>query len=392
MVLPALARIAALELIVTARCPLRCSYCYQSARGGAAMPWPTLRAALDLLLVSRAPARDVAFHGGEPLLEFPLVRRAVRYVRRARRGGGPVRLTLLTNGLRLDDRTAAFLARHHVITQLSFDGVPAVQERRAPGTFQRLDALLARLRARQPAFYAKRFSVNMTLRAATLAGFADSVAYFLGRGVAELTVTPLLTPDPEWRPELIDRLRAQYARVEQLCRRHHEATGRTPLVGLRAAPAAAAGEATAVEAAAPCAARAGRKLTVGPDGGVAGCIVLSEAIQRPAEPRLRARLAALRLGALDDPELSPRLARLPARLADTGLFDGPAERYSSYGRCAACRHRGECGFCPVSLAHGPGPEDPRRVPDHLCAFNRVQLEMRARYQRAVRRASSSGVG
>lgn len=93
-----------------------------------------------------------------------------------------------------------------------------------------------------------------------------------------------------------------------------------------------------------------------------------------------------------DPELSPRLVRLPARLAATGLFDGPSERYSSCGRCAVCRHRGECGFCPVSLAHGPGPEAARRVPDHLCAFNRVQIEMRARYQRAVRRASSSGVG
>lgn len=387
-ILPAIERIDCLELILTARCNLRCAYCYQNARRDGAMPWATLRAALDHLLAVCAPVVEVAFHGGEPLLEFDLIRRAVHYVRRARRRGRVVRFTLLTNGLRMDDEVATFLARHRVTTQLSFDGVPVMQERRAPGTFARLDALLDRLRRTRPAFFRRRLCINMTLRSATLDGLADSVDYFLAKDVRELTITPLLTHDAAWRRDSIETLRAQYARVLRSALRHHRATGEIPLAGLRALPEAKPPDGEAGH----CSARAGRKIAVAPDGGVSGCVVLSEAFQRPGTRGLRDRVVEARLGPVDDPGLSPRLARLPARLAASGLFDGREERYSSYGRCAECRHREACGFCPVAIAHGPDHADPHRVPDAICAFNQVRLECRERFQRAISRVSNSGVG
>ena len=41
------------------------------------MDWAVLRSALDVLLRSGHPAPVLSFYGGEPLLEFPTIRRAV---------------------------------------------------------------------------------------------------------------------------------------------------------------------------------------------------------------------------------------------------------------------------------------------------------------------------
>ena len=69
-----------LEIILTSRCNLCCSYCCQNARTARSMEWETLRASLDLILRSRREKVALLFIRGEPLLEFRLLRRAVEYV------------------------------------------------------------------------------------------------------------------------------------------------------------------------------------------------------------------------------------------------------------------------------------------------------------------------
>src|SRR5512144_1709717 len=88
--------IQALEVVLTADCNLRCAYCYQNAKRPRSMSWDTLRGALDLLLRSHCPEVEVLFVGGEPLLQFPLIRQAVAYVRTTRPRGKTVRYTLIT--------------------------------------------------------------------------------------------------------------------------------------------------------------------------------------------------------------------------------------------------------------------------------------------------------
>src|SRR5512147_1013817 len=99
-------RIEALEVVLTADCNLRCAYCYQNAKRPRSMSWGTLRGALDLLLQSHCPEVEVLFLGGEPLLQFPLIRQAVAYVRTTRPRGKTVRYTLITNGTLLGEEQA----------------------------------------------------------------------------------------------------------------------------------------------------------------------------------------------------------------------------------------------------------------------------------------------
>jgi uncharacterized protein len=117
------------------------------------MRWATLRSALDLILDSARDSIGISFSGGEPLLEFPMMRRAVEYVERARPASTLIRYSVSTNATLLTEEIAAFLEEHRFQTQLSLDGAAGAQNLRAWGTSAALDRKLDRLRKRHADFF-----------------------------------------------------------------------------------------------------------------------------------------------------------------------------------------------------------------------------------------------
>jgi nitrogen fixation NifU-like protein len=106
------------------------------------------------------------------------------------------------------------------------------------------------------------------------------------------------------------------------------------------------------------------------DGEAVACALFAGSFQT-LSPFLRSRLEPMRLGSVHDPGLAARLALLPATARAAGIFDHRAKKHSAYGRCGRCRFARTCHVCPVAIGRIPGNEDPDRIPDHLCAFNRV---------------------
>lgn len=117
-----------LTVILTAQCNLRCRYCFQDAKRARSLSWDNLRAALDLVVGSRQPVVHVLFTGGEPLLEFAKLRRAVAYLRQHCGEHRRFIFGLNTNGVLLTEEIVEFLARHRFHLQLSFDGVARAQD------------------------------------------------------------------------------------------------------------------------------------------------------------------------------------------------------------------------------------------------------------------------
>lgn len=369
--------IETLEVILTAGCNLRCQYCYQNDKKARRMEWETLRASLDLLLASRRRRLTVVFLGGEPLLEFPLLRRAVEHVRANRRPGRRVGYYLITNGTLVGDEETRFLIRNRFDLQLSFDGVPVVQALRGRQTFAVLDQLLDRLREEHPAYFRKRLKIAMTLTAATLPHLADSVAYFLRKGVPEVELTPVATHDPLWRREMIDELDQQFSRVFALSLRHYRRTGEVPFVLFRRG--SGDGSIHAPEGGAMCGAPSGRTVAVDVDGQVQGCAVFVESYQRFPSPFLRQRVEAMRMGDLRATDFAERLRAYPQAARAAGIFHGKENKRSSYGRCADCRFLATCAICPASIGHIPGNADPDLIPDFPCAYNLVALAYREKF-------------
>jgi sulfatase maturation enzyme AslB (radical SAM superfamily) len=339
------------------------------------MDWDTLRASADLVLGASGPEVRMLFIGGEPLLEFPLIRRAVEYIEARRPGRLAVHYDIITNGTLLREEQADFLVRHDFEVQLSFDGVPSAQDLRGRGTFAVLDRLLDRLREEHPDFYGQRLTVALTLLPSTVPCLADSIDYFLGKGVGRMVVAPAITHQPGWRPESMAELDGQFARVFRASLRHYRRTGQVPLtLFLKQRESSPRPQPSVM-----CAAGRAEKAAVDVDGQVHGCLMFVDSYQKFPTAFLRTRLEAMRMGGLRDAGLPQRLAAYPDAARAAGIFHNKQDKYSSYGRCRECRFVSECGICPVAIGHEPGNTDPDRIPDFQCAYNLVSLKYRERF-------------
>jgi len=366
----------ALNAVVTTACNLDCTYCYQNVRNGSGMDWGTLRTALHVLLQSEERQASVNFYGGEPLLSFPLIKKAVQYLEAEKPAGKGVDFSISTNGLLLDGEGARFLACHGFETQISFDGIAEAQERRATGTFEKLDRLLLELRESNERFFTESCSISITLSSGNISYLAKSFAYFLDRGVREVAVSPLVTHDAGWRPELIDVLVEEVAAVLSFSLEHFGRTGEIPFVPFRTDD-----DGEPAEAGPPAMCSAGKtdELAVDVDGEVFPCVMLVNSYQTIPDGTLAASLKNVRLGKIRDPEFDRRLAEHPANVRAARIFDNKQSKFSSYRKCEGCKYVRQCSICPVSICHIPGNDDPNRVPDLPCALNLVLLAARERF-------------
>ena len=364
------------EVILTAACNLRCAYCYQDRRRPARMSWETLKQAVDLLARSDQPRVILNFFGGEPLLEFEMIRRAVVYAESVVPRQVERQFGVCTNGMLLDDEKLEFFDSHGIEVQLSFDGVARAQNERASGSFAALDALLDRMRHDHSALFRDRLSIAITLTGRNLPFLGESVAYFLAKRVPEIGISPVVTHDADWHEGRLGELDHQWSRVYRDSLAHYRETGQTPVTALRRSnrPASAWSEVGPT-----CSAGKGRVLTVDVDGQVRSCVLFCRSYRQPGAGPLEQQTDRLGLGRIDDPGLVSRLDGFPRRAQETRLFHLDKARYSAYGKCRECAQREGCSVCPVSITHIPGNRDPLRIPDLQCAFQKILGRWRDRF-------------
>jgi len=131
-------RAFALELVKG--CNLRCGYCYYAGREDAYDPKTRMsrevaERSVEVLLAEGPHDQPAHLHffGGEPLLDFALLRAVTEYAeRRARESGRAMTFEVTTNGTRLEPDVIAFLNRHRFAVGISFDGPPEVQDAARP--------------------------------------------------------------------------------------------------------------------------------------------------------------------------------------------------------------------------------------------------------------------
>jgi uncharacterized protein len=128
--------IKALCLHVAHTCNLTCDYCF-AAQGKfngerALMSLETGKRALDFLIENSGNQRnlEVDFFGGEPLMNWDVVKKLVEYARsKERESGKNFRFTLTTNGVLIDDDVIDFSNREMTNVVLSLDGRPEIHDR-----------------------------------------------------------------------------------------------------------------------------------------------------------------------------------------------------------------------------------------------------------------------
>jgi len=125
---------------LTQRCNLKCSYCFTGKKTDKVMSLETAKKCVDFLIKQAVEARDeelinrrreiqVSFWGGEPLLEWNLLKEIVRYTEQVIPKEVGVQFGGTTNGVLLTPDKFDFLNKHKVFFMVSLDGTPETHDK-----------------------------------------------------------------------------------------------------------------------------------------------------------------------------------------------------------------------------------------------------------------------
>ncbi|MBR5437654.1 MAG: thioether cross-link-forming SCIFF peptide maturase [Clostridia bacterium] len=128
--------VKALCMHIAHTCNLNCSYCFASQGkyhgDRAMMSFEVGKQAFDFLIANSGTRRnlEIDFFGGEPLMNFDVVKELVAYARSIEKQHGKnLRFTLTTNGVLIDDDVIDFANKEMSNVVLSLDGRKEVHDR-----------------------------------------------------------------------------------------------------------------------------------------------------------------------------------------------------------------------------------------------------------------------
>lgn len=124
-------------MVVTLRCNQKCRYCHSSvvdpSRTDTDMDLQTARQTVDFIFTTPNPTICIEFQGGEPLLNWPVVRFVVRYAqKKAEATGRKLIIALVTNFTLMTEEKLDFLMKRHVALCTSLDGPAELHDRNRP--------------------------------------------------------------------------------------------------------------------------------------------------------------------------------------------------------------------------------------------------------------------
>ncbi len=226
--------VKALCLHIAHDCNLACRYCfaeegeYHGRR--ALMSFEVGKAALDFLIANSGNRRnlEVDFFGGEPLMNFDVVKRLVAYGREQESlYNKKFRFTLTTNGVLLNDEVMEFANREMANVVLSIDGRKEVNDRMRPfrkgaGSY---DLIVPGFQKLAESRNQDRYYVRGTFTRHNL-DFSEDVLHLADLGFKQISVEPVVAPPEEdyaLREEDIPQLLEEYDKLAvEMLRRHRQ--------------------------------------------------------------------------------------------------------------------------------------------------------------------------
>ncbi|MEE3393325.1 MAG: thioether cross-link-forming SCIFF peptide maturase [Lachnospiraceae bacterium] len=181
-------------------CDLRCKYCFASTGdfggGRKLMPFEVGKAAIDFLIANSTgrPNLEVDFFGGEPLMNFDVVKQIVGYARSLEKEHGKhFRFTTTTNGMLLDDEKTDFINKEMSNVVLSIDGRKEVNDRMrvnaaGDGSYDRILPKFQNLVSKRgiKEYYVRGTYTNMNL------DFSNDIKALYDAGFDQISVEPVM--------------------------------------------------------------------------------------------------------------------------------------------------------------------------------------------------------
>lgn len=216
--------VKALCLHICHDCNLRCKYCFASTGsfGGhrTMMDVETGKKAIDFLIEKSAGRRnlEVDFFGGEPLMNFEVVKQIVEYARvREKEAGKNFRFTITTNAVLLNEENKDFINKNMHNVVLSIDGRKETNDRMRPridgsGTYS---SILPKIKDMAESRNQDNYYVRGTFTRENL-DFSKDVLHLANEGFKQISIEPVVAAKDsgyDIREEDLDKLYSEYEKL-----------------------------------------------------------------------------------------------------------------------------------------------------------------------------------
>ena len=209
--------LAAIELNLTFNCNLICSYCFIHDKGAhERMSFATAKNAVDLLLERASyPIVNITFIGGEPLLEFDLIKRITPYaLGAATKRNIMITWAITTNGTLINEEILSFFAQNKINLLLSLDGGQKNHDRyrktkSGAGTWNQIVNMIPLIKTYQP-----WLGVRMTVSAESIDDMREDFNQIAALGINQFIIAPAQGATC-WNKEQIERYGLNLVKILQ---------------------------------------------------------------------------------------------------------------------------------------------------------------------------------
>lgn len=198
--------VKAMCLLVAHDCNMRCKYCFADTgefhmSSRTMLSADTGRKALDWLVSKSGERRhiEVDFFGGEPLMNFKVVKELVAYGRELEKKYDKVfKFTITTNALAINDDVIEYCNKEMENVVISIDGRKDVHDKMRPGINNRsnYDRVLANAKKLVEARNQQQYYVRGTYTKYNK-DFAEDVFLLADEGFEQISIEPVVAPETE---------------------------------------------------------------------------------------------------------------------------------------------------------------------------------------------------
>lgn len=342
--------LSSLTLIVTNDCNFSCQYCYQQHRQDY-MDYTTAEKALNFFLPYLSKNYHLNFYGGEPLLAYPLIKETVPFLER-KNGGHDKRpfYSITTNGSLLSDEMLQFFNAHKFSMEISFDGLAQELQRQGENSDKVIESILKTLD-----YPDIQIEVNSVFAPNTIGCLSESMEYLMDIGVPNIRYS--FDTIKKWDQKAFEILENELDKLKNIAIDHIREHKLNPIANLSESQTKGLFHCNAGK----------DRLAISPDGQIWGCCLFPDYFRGNDN-------------SLDFSKYS--FGNIDSFVENHGeIYSEISSNYSNLSmnnfstpktECLFCTNLAYCRVCPITAALSG--EEIGRIPDHLCAIKRIQIE------------------
>lgn len=196
--------VKAMCLLVAQDCNMRCKYCFADTgefhmQNRCLTSFETGKAALEWLVKMSGKRHqiEVDFFGGEPLMNFKVVKQLVAYGRELEKQyDKKFKFTITTNGLAINDKVIDFVNKEMDNVVISIDGRKEVHDKMRPGVNLKscYDKVLSNTKKLVEARNQQQYYIRGTFTKHNM-DFGKDIFFLADQGFEQISIEPVVAPE-----------------------------------------------------------------------------------------------------------------------------------------------------------------------------------------------------